>query len=43
MAVSGGGVQGKNFPLTFHSDFAGMFGWGRLGLEKTSIAKFTQN
>ena len=40
MAVSrvGGGVQGGNFPLAFHSDFAGMFGWGRLGLEKTSIA-----
>ena len=40
MAVSrvGGRVQGKNFPLAFHSDFAGMFGWGRLGLGKTSIA-----
>ena len=34
----GGGGQGKNFPLAFHSDFAGMFGWGRLGLGKTSIA-----
>ena len=40
MAVSRvwGGVQGKNIPLAFHSDFAGMFGWGRLGLGKTSIA-----
>ena len=38
-SVKGGrGVQGKNFPLAFHSDFAGMFGWGRLGLGKTSIA-----